>query len=93
MFRKDLIDLLLDRPMTVSQIARLVGERPKDVADDLEHLLRSLKHMEFAAVITPAVCRKCGFEFATSRLTKPSRCPECHSIWLKEPKILIQRKK
>ncbi len=42
-FRKDLIELLLMRPMSIQQIARLLEERPRDVEDDLHHLLRSLK--------------------------------------------------
>jgi predicted DNA-binding protein (MmcQ/YjbR family) len=35
MFRKDLIQILLGNPMTVSQIARFVDESPSRVADDL----------------------------------------------------------
>jgi hypothetical protein len=46
MFRKDLIDLLLGNPMGVSQIARAVKESPSQIADDLQHLLRSLKHSD-----------------------------------------------
>jgi predicted Zn-ribbon and HTH transcriptional regulator len=44
MFRKDFINLLRNNSMSVRQIARTVGESPGDVADHLEHLLRSLKH-------------------------------------------------
>lgn len=47
MFRKDLIEMLRGNPMTVSQIARLVDESPSRIADDLNHLLRSLKHTEY----------------------------------------------
>lgn len=46
MFRKDLIDILLGNPLSVAQIARLVDESPSRVADDLNHLFRSLKHTE-----------------------------------------------
>ena len=60
MFRKNLIELLLGNPMTVSQIARLVDESPRQVADDLKHLLRSLKHTEYKAVVEPARCRACS---------------------------------
>ena len=56
MFRKDLIEMLHGNPMTVSQIARLVDESPGRVADDLNHLLRSLKHTEYKAVVEPARC-------------------------------------
>ncbi len=91
MFRRDLIDLLLGNPMSVSQIARAVKESPSQIADDVKHLLRSLKHSEFKAIIEPARCRACGFEFSEEKLTKPSKCPECHSTWVFEPKIGIQQ--
>jgi predicted Zn-ribbon and HTH transcriptional regulator len=92
MFRRDLIPLLLDNPLSVAQMARLVGEPPKDVASDLQHLLKSLKHTEYTALVIPATCRKCGFEFGGDKLTKPSKCPECQSTWLTEPRIEINMK-
>ena len=92
MFRKDLIEILRGNPMTVSQIARLVDESPGRVADDLNHLLRSLKHTEYKALVEPALCRSCGFDFSGAKLTKPSKCPECHSTWVQEPKISIESK-
>ena len=92
MFRKDLIDMLLGNPMTVSQIAQLVDESPSHVADDLNHLFRSMKHTEYQAVVEPARCRACGFQFSQAKLTKPSKCPECKSTWVQEPKIGIERK-
>jgi predicted Zn-ribbon and HTH transcriptional regulator len=92
MFRKNLIDMLLGNPMSVSQIARLVDESPARVADDLNHLLRSLKHTDYKALLKPARCRGCGFEFSAEKLTQASKCPECHSTWILEPKIRIESK-
>jgi len=92
MFRKDLMDMLLGNAMAVSQIARLVDESPSRVADDLNHLLRSLKHTGYKAVVEPARCRSCGFEFSGEKLTKPSKCAECHSTWILEPKIGVESK-
>ena len=92
MFRKNLIEMLLGNPMTVSQIARLEDESPSRVADDLQHLFRSLKHTEYRVVVEPAHCRACGFEFSVEKLTKPSKCPECRGTWLLEPKIGIQQR-
>ena len=92
MFREDLIQILLGNPMTVNQVARLVDESPRRVADDLNHLFRSLKHTEYKAIVEPARCRSCGFEFSGEKLTKPSKCPECHSTWVLEPKIGIESK-
>ena len=92
MFRKDIIDLLLQRPMSLTQIARTVDESPGQIADDLNHLFRSLKHTEYKAVIEPAGCRACGFMFSEGKLNKPSKCPECHSTWLLEPRIGIEQR-
>jgi len=92
MFRKNLIEMLLGNPMTVSQIARVADESPSRVVDDLQHLFRSLKHTEYMAVVEPARCRACGFEFSGEKLNKPSKCPECHSTWVLEPKIGIENK-
>jgi len=91
MFRKHLIKLLLENPMSLRQIARLEEELPDRIADDLNHLFRSLKHTEYEAVIEPARCRACGFEFSESKLNKPSKCPKCHSTWVLEPKIGIKQ--
>ena len=91
MFRKHLIKLLLENPMSLRQIARMEEELPDRIADDLNHLFRSLKHTEYEAVIEPARCRACGFEFSETKLKKPSKCPKCHSTWVLEPKIGIKQ--
>ncbi len=91
-FRKELIPLLLDNPMSFAQIARLVRETPRDIENDLLHLLKSLKHTEYASVIEPARCRKCGFEFDSSKLAKPSKCPECKATWIQEPRVTLRIK-
>jgi predicted Zn-ribbon and HTH transcriptional regulator len=92
MFRRDLIDLLLENPMSLVQIARRVDESPGQIADDLNHLLHSLKHTEYTAAIEQARCRACGFEFSEGKLNKPSKCPQCRSTWVLEPRIGIVRK-
>jgi transcriptional regulator len=92
MFRKDLVPMLLNHPMTVNEIARFVEQTGKDTTDDLEHFLLSLKHTEYRAVVEPATCRKCGFEFGADKLRKPSKCPKCKGTWLTEPRISLARR-
>ena len=91
MFRKDLLQLLLHRPLSVRDMARELDVPPAVVAEDLRHLLRSLKRSQLRAVVTPARCRKCGFTFDPQKLTKPSRCPLCHSTWVSEPRLSLER--
>jgi transcriptional regulator len=90
MFRRNLIPLLLDRPMSLTQIARSVGESPKEVSDALAHLAKSLKHSEYEFVIDAAECRRCGFEFRTDKFTKPSKCPKCRGTWIAEPLFSVR---
>jgi predicted Zn-ribbon and HTH transcriptional regulator len=80
----------LDNALSVAQIARLVGGAPRDIEADLLHLLKSLKHTEYMATIEPARCRKCGFEFDASKLAKPSKCPNCRSTWILEPRVSLR---
>ena len=84
--------MLIEHPMTVNEISRFVEQPGKDTAEDLEHLLQSLKHTEYKAAIEPAACRKCGFEFGADKLRKPSKCPECKSTWVTEPRISLTRR-
>lgn len=89
MFRKDLIPMLLENSMTVKEISRVVGQKETTTADDLQHLLKSVKHQGYTVEVDPSVCRKCGFRFSPEKLTKPSRCPECKGNWVTEPRIKL----
>ena len=89
MFRRDLVPLLLDRPMSLSQIAREMGESPKEVSQALQHLVRSLRHTSQELRIDPAECRRCGFEFSTERFSRPSKCPQCKGTWIAEPIFFV----
>ena len=84
--------MLLDHPMTVTEISRFAEQPGKDTAADLEHLLQSLKHTEFKPVVEVAACRKCGFEFNPEKLRKPSKCPKCKGTWITEPRIQLKRR-
>ena len=92
MFRRDLIPLLLDQKMSLSEIARAVRETPKDVIDALTHLAKSSKHSDYVLDVTPAECRKCGFEFGTEKFTRPGKCPKCRATWIYEPLIGVVKK-
>ncbi|MEJ2645241.1 MAG: transcriptional regulator [Gammaproteobacteria bacterium] len=91
MFRKDLVGLLLDRSVTVSELAEQLVQPPRDVEADLRHLRRSLRGSPFNMVVLPARCRKCGFAFRTDKLRKPGKCPHCRATWILEPRIGITR--
>ena len=90
MFRPDLIDSLRERRISVSELARELDIRPRELEDDLEHLRKSLKHSGYREVFEPAVCRQCGFVFRQQRLRKPGKCPRCKGTWISEPRLGIE---
>jgi predicted Zn-ribbon and HTH transcriptional regulator len=92
MFRKDLIDLLQHHPATLRELSEQLEEPVKDMESDLRHLLKSLRHLPYRAVITPAHCNKCNFVFHKDKLHKPSKCPRCKSAWISEPRIAIEKR-
>lgn len=88
--RKDLIDVLIDNPMSLNDVRRHVKATTKTLENDLVHLFKSLKHTEYEEAVIPAKCRKCDFTFSREKISKPSRCPECKGTWLFEPRISIR---
>ena len=91
MYRKDLIPLLLGHPRTVHELSHLLEEKITDMDQDLKHLLKSLKHMPYHAVIEPAKCKDCGFVFHHEKLHKPGKCPRCKGTWISDPQISIEQ--
>ncbi len=92
MFRKDLIEMLSQGPTSVTGLARLLEAHPRDVEQDIKHLLKSLKRSAYRVVVSPARCRKCGFTFRTQKLRKPAKCPVCHGGWIEEPTLYVEEK-
>jgi predicted Zn-ribbon and HTH transcriptional regulator len=93
MFRTDLIGILQERPISLRELALLLDDRPRELEDDLQHPFRSLRKDPLCPVITPASCRKCGFEFDDHRLHKPGKCPCCRGTWISEPLISLEEKR
>lgn len=87
MLRKDLIQILVNNPMTVAALAKLLRMKMREVEDDLEHAFKSARHTGYEPEVIPAVCKKCGFEFSRETLGKPSKCPSCKGSWIAEPRI------
>lgn len=58
-------------PRSVADIAAELELQPKDIEDDLRHLLKSVRHTGYRVTITPLRCRHRGFAFHTDKLVKP----------------------
>jgi predicted Zn-ribbon and HTH transcriptional regulator len=92
MYRKDLIKILKDNPVSLYELSLLLKVDKKALEDDLHHLFRSLRTEPLHPVITPANCRKCGFVFHNDKLHKPGKCPLCKGTWISEPLISIEER-
>jgi len=84
------VERLRGKMLPLSELARLERTRVQDLADDLEHLKKSLRREGLKLLVEPAACQKCGFVFTKGRLVKPGRCPKCRSTWIDEPRVGIE---
>jgi transcriptional regulator len=89
--RRDVIDLLTAQPRSVSSLARELGIPKSDMEDDLAHAIRSARAAGHQVIVEPAACRSCGFRFATTKLSKPGKCPACRGTRLVEAQISIRQ--
>jgi predicted Zn-ribbon and HTH transcriptional regulator len=92
MYRKELLETLLNNPMSLQDLAMAMDEPVKDIDGDLEHLRKSLRRSAYRLEITPARCRKCGFVFSGDKMNKPGKCPECLATWISVPLIAIRER-
>jgi len=90
MFRKDLLEILRIPPRRVADIAALLELEPRDVEDDLRHLLKSVLRTDYRVTLTPARNRHRGFIFNADKLHKPGKCPLCRKTWVIPPLIRIE---
>ncbi|MGB0582244.1 MAG: hypothetical protein ACPGVU_21325 [Limisphaerales bacterium] len=56
-----------------------------EIVEDLKHIRKSLKHTDVRLNIDPAECRKCGFQFSSDKMNRPSRCPVCKGNRIRDP--------
>lgn len=84
--RQSIIDIISGRALTAKEISAEVGLPEKEVYEHLEHIRQSLARQDRQLLVTPARCKKCGFEFKKrERLKKPGRCPVCKGQAIEEP--------
>jgi transcriptional regulator len=87
--RQVIARVLRTGPHTVEDLARKVGAPAKSVLVDLEHVRRSLQ-VDGRWIAHDAECLSCGFVFhGRERLETPSRCPECRSEDIEDPRFEI----
>ena len=85
--RRTLLEALGPTPRSLSDLALQFGVSRRDVEDALPHIVRSARAAGQRLVIVPARCKQCDFTFDESKLSRPSRCPQCKVSSLHEPLI------
>jgi transcriptional regulator len=84
--RKYIVALLQDFTFSAKELSGYLRIPEKDVYDHLEHIRKTMNKGGYHLVVNPALCDKCGFIFSKrGRLTKPGKCPICHSNMIIPP--------
>jgi predicted Zn-ribbon and HTH transcriptional regulator len=92
--RQRIKDLLFVTPLSARRIAEIVGMSERQVEDHLSHIVKSVaQDRTLKFVLDPPACKDCEFVFRNrERLTRPSRCPQCRSEAITEPRYSIEHR-
>jgi hypothetical protein len=84
--RQYIIALLQDYTVSAKGMSGYLRIPEKDVYDHLEHIRKTMNKGGYHLVVNPAKCEKCDFIFRKrGRLSKPGKCPICHSSLIIPP--------
>jgi transcriptional regulator len=84
--RQAITTLLERHTLSAREISAAVRIPEREVLDHLEHIRAATHKSGQQLLLTPAVCKKCGFAFRKrERLTRPGKCPVCRSEQIAEP--------
>ncbi|HII61396.1 transcriptional regulator [Pyrococcus horikoshii] len=93
--REKIIELLLERDYSPSELARALDIRGKGskklILEDLKAIAKIAKREGMILLVKPARCKKCGFTFRPE-INIPSRCPRCKSEWIEEPRFKLEKR-
>jgi predicted Zn-ribbon and HTH transcriptional regulator len=92
-FRQAIKEILQAETLSSLELSQRLSLPEKEVLAHLAHLARA-PGPGYHFLITPAVCKHCGFAFKKrERLTTPSRCPLCHRESIRRPRFTLARQK
>lgn len=89
--RQTIMTLLELHTLSARDISAAARIPEREVINHLEHIRATAQKVGRHLLITPAVCKKCGFSFTKrERLSRPGKCPVCNSEQLAEPLYSIR---
>jgi len=90
--RQQIMQRLMGTLCSARELSAQFGIPQRQVDGHMPHILRSVsrdKSRRF--VMEPSGCHECGYEFLTrTRLTRPSRCPQCRGKKISDPRYGIE---
>lgn len=89
--RQRLADALRGGPATPRQLSEQLGVATSTVYEHVSHIAQSLEREAEQFLVAPPECRECGFDGFDDPLNDPSRCPECKSERIAEPRFVIEQ--
>jgi predicted Zn-ribbon and HTH transcriptional regulator len=89
--RQQIMQAITGAQRSARDLAHSLSIPERQVEDHLAHIAKTLAHdQEGRFLLEPSMCQDCGFIFrGRTRLTRPSRCPECHSEAITPPRFAI----
>ena len=89
--RQRMLELLEEQELSARSLAELLSIPVREVEDHLTHLVKTVRrHSDKQFLLMPSQCQDCGFVFGQrTRLTQPSRCPQCRSEFISPPRYRI----
>ena len=90
--RQRIMEILRREEMSFEELKREMEVPARRLEEDLRHVERSLRRGSERLRVDPAGCRACGFVFrerVSKHLHAPSRCPQCRSERISEPRFRI----
>lgn len=88
--RERIREALREEPATPSELAARFDLTPSVALSHIEHVARSAEGDGETVMVAPPACTDCGFDGFDDLLNRPSRCPDCRSEAVAEPRVAIE---
>lgn len=91
--RQRIISILEDQRLSARDLSAEAGVSEKEVYEHLRHIQKTADKKDFALLIDPPECKRCGFSFKKrEKLKRPGKCPVCRKESITEPLFKIGRR-
>ncbi|HET7325129.1 MAG TPA: transcriptional regulator [Halococcus sp.] len=88
--RRQIAEYLREQTAPPGILAAEFAITADDALSHVEHIAQSLDESDEQLLVAPPECRECGFNGFDDPANRPSRCPECHSETIEEPRFRIE---